>query len=888
MLAYRNPAPMNFVAAPLRRMLLTAAMAAATGLVAAAPARAQDAALAPNSAPTRVESVVLDAAGADAATLTIRASGRAPDFSLFRLAGPTRIVVDMAGVDVAGLRPPADLAKDGLVSAVTATQFRGQHGAVGRVVVVLRGDAEVEAKKIGDAVVLRMTRTSSAPAQAEPLRAAATRATTAPAPKDQPTVIELSGDEPAAAARASTLLGVAVREQGGGAIVDLSADGAVDRWEIEEIEAGPGGPARIVVDLHGLRVGDGAKRAGLERTFPTTAIAGARIGAKGEATRVVLDLRGPMQRYDVAQTDAGLAIVVDGAREKSAAVDLKGATYEAKGGFWRLKLDVGGPVAVRTVANGPREKVIALDGVRLNGAVPTLQGGPVAAVRLTPTEKAGSVKVALALHDDVEHSVWQKDGAVFWDLRPKSAAPALARADRAQPAAAPFSIGATTMAHEGMTARTYRGKKITIDLMDADIVNVIRLLGDVSGKNVVVGEDVKGRVTLKLKNVPWDQALDVILKTKDLGQETKGGIIRVVPQAKLDAEREARLKLQEEREKKLPTTVRLIPVNYAVANELVPQVEKLLSPRGKATFDARTNVIIVEDIRDNLEQAERLVRTLDTQTPQVLIEARMVEASTQFTRTLGIQWGGSLAFTQALGNPTGLVFPNDVAVFGAADRAGSFVTGIPPLGPQPEALPGFAVNVPAANVNSSLGMTLGSIGNIGVVNARITAAESSGQAKVISSPRVQTLNNKRARISQGVEITIPSVTLNTITFQKVEALLELDVLPHVTADGSILMNVKISNNVPNFEQRTNQIPAVSTKEAESEMLVKDGDTAVIGGIYTRQSGENYEQTPFLGSIPILGWLFKSYQETDNRSEMLVFLTPRIVNRRSATPTGGAL
>jgi type IV pilus assembly protein PilQ len=450
-------------------------------------------------------------------------------------------------------------------------------------------------------------------------------------------------------------------------------------------------------------------------------------------------------------------------------------------------------------------------------------------------------------------------------------------------AAAPFTVGAATMAHEGITARTYRGKKITIDLMDADIVNVIRLLGDVSGKNVVVGEDVKGRVTLKLKNVPWDQALDVILKTKDLGQETKGGIIRVVPQAKLDAEREARLKLQEEREKKLPTTVRLIPVNYAVANELVPQVEKLLSPRGKATFDARTNVIIVEDIRDNLEQAERLVRTLDTQTPQVLIEARMVEASTQFTRALGIQWGGSLAFTQALGNPTGLIFPNDVAVFGAADQG-----IVPGMTPSVTGLPGFAVNVPAPNVNTALGMTLGSIGNIGVLNARITAAETTGQAKVISSPRVQTLNNKRARISQGVEITIPSVTLNTITFQKVKALLELDVMPHVTADGSILMDVKISNNAPNFEQRTGTVPAVSTKEAESQMLVKDGDTAVIGGIYTRATGENYDQTPFLGSIPILGWLFKSYQETDARSEMLVFLTPRIVNRRSATPTGGAL
>jgi type IV pilus assembly protein PilQ len=482
--------------------------------------------------------------------------------------------------------------------------------------------------------------------------------------------------------------------------------------------------------------------------------------------------------------------------------------------------------------------------------------------------------------------VWQRDGVVYWDVR--AASPQIAMSgpfsgERVQPAAAPFSTAAVAIVHEGMTAQPYRGKKVTIDLQDADIVNVIRLIGEVSGKNVVVAEDVKGKVTLKLKNVPWDQALDVILKTKDLGQETRGGIIRVVLQAKLDAERDVRLKLQEDREKKLPTTVRLIPVNYAVASEMQTQVKGLLSARGQVSIDNRTNVIIVEDIRDNLDQAERLVRTLDTPTPQVLIEARMVEGSTQFSRTLGIQWGGGLFFSQRGGNPTGLVFPNNAGVVGAADNAASATS------PGVFFPSNFAVNLPASNTNTGIGLNLGSVGNFGFLNARLSAAEASGQARVVSAPRVTTLNNKRARITQGTQISVPIATANTISVQTVNAALELDVTPHVTADGSILMTINLSNNTPDFGQQVpGAPPPVQTKEAQTEMLVKDGDTAVIGGIYTRTQGETYQQTPFLGSIPILGWLFKNVSETDNRTEMLVFITPRIVNRRAATPTAGGL
>jgi type IV pilus assembly protein PilQ len=792
-----------------------------------------------------------------------------PEFSLFRLKNPSRVVVDLPGVEVAGLETPSPR---GGVSAITTTQFRGRNGPVGRVVAVLADDADVDAQVRGDAIVIATKRVaSSAPA-----------ATATATPSDTP-VISLQGTPDAAVG--GRLKDVVARERDGGAIVQLLTDGEVARYEVEEVVD----PPRLVIDLYGVAI-DGK---GMERSFQGTALKGARVGKHADKTRIVLDARdGVMPAYDVASTSDGLAILLSGkAAKQTAAVDVNGVAFDKKNGFWRLRLDTAGAVTVRTVKNSPTEKVLSLDGARIKDSLlgsRGLAGGPVTDIRLERDAARDAVRVHLTLAEPVEDSAWQKDGAVYWDVRRGgAAAPVVASSqDRVQPSAAPFSSGPITLSREVATAASFKGKKITIDIQDADIINVIRLIGDVSGKNVVIGEDVKGKVTVKLKNVPWDQALDVVLKTKDLGREERGGIIRVVPQAKLDAEREARLKLQDEREKKLPTTVRLIPVNYAIAKDLTPQVKELLSARGKVTFDSRTNVIIVEDIRDNLDQAERLVRTLDTQTPQVLIEARMVEGTTTFTRALGIQWGGGLFFSQRGGNPTGLVFPNNVGVVGGADQVQS-LQGQPT--PGVVFPPNFAVNLPAQNVTSGIGLNLGSVGNFGFVNARLTAAEASGQAKIISAPRVTTLNNTRARITQGTDITVPIVTQNQLTVQTVKAALELDVTPHVTADGSILMAIKMTNNVPDFSQQVGQgVPPVSTKEAETEMLVADGDTAVIGGIYTRNTAENYAQTPFLGSIPILGWLFKSSVESDSRSEMLVFITPRIINRRSATQRQGGL
>lgn len=822
----------------------------------------------------------LEVSGGDRAAAEVVVHGSAPlEFTIFRLSNPTRIVLDMPNADISGAKAP-EVSGDSLISAVTTTQFQGKNGHVARVVVVLRGEVEFDAKNRGNAVVLTA---SPVAAREAPLALTHTPAPAAPVSQGTP-VIELSGDDEAVA-DAKRLVGIKANERAGGSVVHITTDGVVGRYEIEEVDS----PPRLVIDLFGVRADKGADRA---LTVP--GLGRVRVGKHHDKTRVVLDGKdGVLPQYDVASTGEGLSIIFGAPSEMgddgAVAGRLTELSVEEKNGFHRLSLTVGAAVAIRTVKDGPREKTVILEGVTLDDRIAgrhDLAKGPLEAAVISRAEHRPGAQVELLLSDDVEHSVWQRDGRVYWDVRVQGASAPMAaaslREDRPQPRAAPHTVTLAAAAQEGTAARRFRGKKITLDLMDADIVNVLRLLGDVSGKNVVVGDDVNGKVTIKLKNVPWDQALDVVLKTKGLDQEVRGGIIRVAPKAKLDAEREARLKLEEERRKKIPTTVRLIPVNYAVAQELTPQIKELLSERGRVTFDERTNVIIVEDIRENLEQAERLVRTLDTQTPQVLIEARMVEASTTFTRSLGIQWGGGLLFSERTGNPTGLIFPNNIGIVGGADTGG----------PQ-QATPGvlapsnFAVNLPADDVTSGIGMNLGSIGNFGFLNARLTAAETTGQAKTISAPKVTTLNNKTARIFQGQDLLITTVTDNTQNTTTIQARLDLEVTPHVTADGSVLMKVALNNNAPNFQQTSGQNASINTKGAETELLVKDGDTAVIGGIYTRNFGEEYRETPFLGKIPLLGWLFKSYSARDERQEMLVFLTPRIINRRSATP-GAAL
>ena len=432
--------------------------------------------------------------------------------------------------------------------------------------------------------------------------------------------------------------------------------------------------------------------------------------------------------------------------------------------------------------------------------------------------------------------------------------------------------------------KNFTGRRIDLDLKDADIHNVLRLLADVGQVNVVTADNVQGSVTIRMRNVPWDQALDVVLQSKGLGMVRAGNMIRVAPLADLEKEREMQLARRAQEVKLAPLETRLIPVSYASAKEIQDRARPLLSERGSLAVDERTNVLIARDISGNLNQIEELIRSLDTQTPQVLVEARIVEATSRYLRDVGIQWGGDAAFSAATGNPTGLAFPNSVGVVGGASDSNTPTAGLSPF-TNTVASPNFAVNLPAAvgtGSGGAIGLSFGSVDNTINLAVRLSAAEASGLLRILSSPRILTLDNHEARIAQGTLIPFSQVSAQGVqtTFQ--EAKLQLLVQPHVTADGSVSMHVKINRDEPDFNQTSARgDPTILKREAETELLVMDGHTAVIGGIFTRNTGRNLDQVPFFGDIPILGLLFQRRRASDQRSELVIFLTPRIVNRAEA-------
>lgn len=430
----------------------------------------------------------------------------------------------------------------------------------------------------------------------------------------------------------------------------------------------------------------------------------------------------------------------------------------------------------------------------------------------------------------------------------------------------------------------YTGRRIDLDFKDADVHNILRLLADVGKVNIVTADDVSGSVTIKMKNVPWDQALDVVLQAKNLGMVRTGNLIRVAKADALEKEREMAIAKKKQELELAPIETRLIPVSYADATQLAAKANELKSPRGSITIDERTNVLIVRDVAGNLDQIEALVHSLDTQTPEVLIEARIVEATSRYLRDVGIQWGGDATMSSATGNPTGLAFPSRVGVVGGASDQLTPTAGLSPITnliPNPN----FAVNLPATvgtGAGGGIGFSLGSINNVVNLNVRLTAAETNGMLRIISSPRILTLDNREATISQGTMIPFSQISAQGVqtTFQ--EAKLALVVKPHVTADGSIAMHVRINRDEPDFNQTSARgDPTILKRQAETDLLVPDGNTVVIGGIFTRNTGRSLDQVPFFGSIPIIGVLFQRRRASDTRSELVIFLTPRIVNRAEA-------
>jgi type IV pilus assembly protein PilQ len=426
---------------------------------------------------------------------------------------------------------------------------------------------------------------------------------------------------------------------------------------------------------------------------------------------------------------------------------------------------------------------------------------------------------------------------------------------------APKKIEEAKKVSEEPPQKVYTGRKLSLDFKDADIKNILRLIAEVSNLNIIVADEVTGKITMRLVDVPWDQALDIVLQSKNLDKRQVGNVVRIAPVDVLRKEDQARLQEQKSREGLEPLVSELIPVNYATAKEIMPQVKSILSERGDVKADERTNTLIIKDISRTIPAVKNLVKALDTKTPMVLIEARIIEANLSFQNELGVQWGFLLGGGRATagGGTSGTVLGssvNRVVDLAAVPRGGQGTSG--------------------AGVAGILSAIF-SRGTIRELDITISAHENKGDVKIISSPKIATLNNKEASIEQGLRIPYLKLTTEgTVTTDFIDANIKLTVTPHVTNEGTIKLIVKVKKDAPDNTVVVQGVPSIDKKEAISEVLIKDSGVVAIAGIYTIDKEVNNEGVPLFNKIPLLGWLFKRENKQDNRKDLLIFISPRIM------------
>jgi type IV pilus assembly protein PilQ len=432
--------------------------------------------------------------------------------------------------------------------------------------------------------------------------------------------------------------------------------------------------------------------------------------------------------------------------------------------------------------------------------------------------------------------------------------------------APPVAAATTSPLQTGTAQKQYQGAPISLDFAGADIRSVLRVFSETSGLNIIIDPKVQGVVDVALRDVPWDQALEIILKGAQLGWVLDGNVVRIAPLSALADEESQRRKLADEQALggTLETLTRTL--SYALGKDLKNVlVNSVLTKRGQVQVDERTNTIIVRDLPAALVAAGQILDTLDKPQPQVEIEARIVQTSRNFSRQLGVQWGFSGQVSPALGNTTPLAFPNQGSLTGATGA----VQG-------QDAVPS-AVNLKTTGApTSAVGLALGSVNGAFKLDVQLSALETQGKLRILSTPRVLAQNNFPAMMMQGVEIPIQTVANNTVTVTFKPAALTLEVTPQITAAGTVILNVKVENASPDYTKQINNIPPINTQRANTQVLVKDNDTIVIGGVYVSQEQSQNDHTPGLHKIPLLGWLFRRDIVDDQANELLIFITPRII------------
>jgi type IV pilus assembly protein PilQ len=638
-------------------------------------------------------------------------------------------------------------------------------------------------------------------------------------------------------------------------------------------------PARISFDLPNTTLALPSRRIDVHTSGLDTILA---AEAK-DRTRLVLNLD-KLVPYDTRVEGNNIIVLLGAARAAGAGTASAPATASTAGGSggtrelrsidFRRSTDGAGRVIVKL--SDPHTHInlhqvgnqIVVDfsdaGVPANLARrydATDYGTPVSGFDVTRSG-AGS-RIAITASGDYEQLAYQSDDQYVVEVSPKRRA-----------------------ATAGDEKPVYSGERLTLNFQDIETRAVLQLLADASGQNIVVSDSVSGNVTLRLQNVPWDQALDIVLRTKGLDKRRQDNVIIVAPQAELAAREKAELAARKDVAELAPLRSEYLQVNYAKAQDMAAliktQTNSLLSTRGSVAVDERTNTLLLQDTPERLADVRRLVATLDIPVRQVLIEARIVIVNSDFQRQLGAVFG----WTNVQRNGRNGIVTTTGNVAGTDQIIGSAITNVNGgKGPFPVSTPTgttaanrYNVNLPVSNPAGTF--AFGILGNNFIVDLELSAAQAETEADIIASPRVITANQKEATIEQGVEIPYQqSASSGATTIQFKKAVLSLKVTPHITPDNRVILDLDVrDDNVGQVVVASGgvNVPSINTREIATQVLVNDGQTVVLGGILQTTNREDDTKVPFLGDIPVLGHLFKSTNHQNNKDELMIFITPKIV------------
>lgn len=476
---------------------------------------------------------------------------------------------------------------------------------------------------------------------------------------------------------------------------------------------------------------------------------------------------------------------------------------------------------------------------------------------VSATEKAGNASIVIESAGDFDYLAYQTDGRMTVSVKPMS------KQEKEKRDAERF---------------TYTGEKLSLNFQDIDVRSVLQLIADFTDLNLVASDTVQGNITLRLQNVPWDQALELVLKTKGLDQRMIGNVLLVAPADEIAARERQELEAQQQIAELAPLRRELIQVNYARASEIAALFQSVASTqdaadRGSVTVDDRTNSIIAYQTQDRLDELRRVVAQLDIPVRQVMIEARIVEAYVDYGKELGVRWGG--AFTGGKGRWNAFGKDGNVGIKDEEGLAcGPFAGNCTlPVNGSNSPVPFVDLGVNAA----TSGLGIGFVSNRAILDLQLSAMEKSGNGEIISQPKVVTSDKETAKIMKGKEVPYQEASSSGATSTSFkEAALSLEVTPQITPDNRIIMDVKVTKDEPDFANQLNGVPPINKNEVNAKVLVVDGETIVLGGVFSNQTLKGVEKVPFLGDLPVLGRLFKRNMVMDNKTELLVFITPRIL------------